>query len=211
MMKPVLVLASMLLTACSVLPDAPQVALHDPVTHFAAVKNPQPVNWSLSLARTQVSGPLATPSILVRPTPDQIEVYPAAQWSEPPAVLLEHALMQALEADGRIVAISRVGTGLSHDFELEGQLRAFQMDVHAGPTAVLRVKYDLIGVRDGRVLASRVFEHEQPADGRSVEAAVSALTASLESLMPQVVAWIVAQGQAAHEAAEADTESASDA
>jgi cholesterol transport system auxiliary component len=198
MMKPALALAVMLLSACSVLPEAPRVALHDPVVHFTAASKPEPVAWSLSLARTHADGPLATPSILVRPAPDQIEVYPAAQWSEPPAALVEHALMQALEADGRIASLSRTGTGLSHDFELDSELRAFQMETHAAPTAVLRIKFSLIGVRDGRVLASRVFEHEQAADGRELEAAVAALAAGLEALMPQVVAWTVEQGEIAY-------------
>lgn len=198
-MKRLLFLLPLALAACSILPKTPQFALYAPTARFDAATTAvgEPVAWRLALARPTASGLLDTSRILVWPSPSTIEVYPQAQWSEPPPVMVGDALLQALEADGRITALQRSGAGLERDFELAAELRAFQLELADGPRAVLRIKASLVRQPQGRLVASHVFEAAFPAAGQGVSDAVGALGSCLEELMPQIVGWSVAQADAA--------------
>ncbi len=198
-MKRLLFLLPLALAACSILPQRPQFALYAPSARFDAASTAvgEPVAWRLALARPTASGLLDTSRILVWPSPSTIEVYPLAQWSEPPPVLVGDALLQALEADGRIAVLQRSSVGLERDFELATELRAFQLELTDGPQAVLRIKASLVRQPQGQLVASHVFEAALPAAGQEVGDAVGALGSCLEELLPQIVGWSVAQAEAA--------------
>lgn len=185
-----------LLPACNVLPTKPPVTLYAPAPQFAPGTHETRVDWRLAVARPLASGPVATPRILVRPTPSEIEVYPQAQWSEPAPGLVAQALMLALEADGRIGALDRSSAGLVRDFELTTELRDFQIELAGGPAAVLRIKANLIVYPEGRLVASRLFEARVPAAGQQVSDAVAALSDALGRTLPQIADWTVVEGQA---------------
>ncbi|MCX7557190.1 ABC-type transport auxiliary lipoprotein family protein [Xanthomonadaceae bacterium JHOS43] len=184
------------LSACTVLPVRPTVALYAPVLELAPASVSASVPWRLALARPIASGPLATPRILVRPSPDEIEIYPRAEWSEPAPGLVGNALMQAFEVNGRIGSLERSSAGLDHDFELTTELRDFQLELAGGPVAVVRIKANLIAQPRGVLVASRLFEARIPAAGQQVTDAVAALSDALAQTLPQVADWTVAEAQA---------------
>ena len=192
----VLILA-LLLGACSILPKSPQVALYTPTMHFSQQVDAAPitVDWSLALSRSTASGPLGGVRILVHPEPSQIEVYPQAEWSEPAPSLIENRLLQAFETDGRIHALQRSSAGLSRDFELATELRAFQLELADGPVAVVRVKANLVRQPEGRLVDARLFEAVVPTDGQTVGAAVSGLSKGLQTLLSEIVHWTVMQAE----------------
>ena len=192
----ILVAMLTLLSACNVLPTKPPVTLYSPVPRFAPEAQETRVDWRLAIARPLASGPVATPRILVRPTPSEIEVYPQAQWSEPAPGLVAQALVQALEADGRIASLDRSSAGLVRDFELTCELRDFQIELADGPAAVLRIKANLVAYPEGRLVASRLFETRVPAAGQQVSEAVAAFTDALGIVSSQLADWVVAEGQA---------------
>ena len=198
-MKRLSFLLPLALAACSILPQTPQFALYAPTANFdaATAAIAEPVAWRLALLRPTASGLLNTPRILVWPSSNTIEVYPRAQWSQSPPVLVGDALLQALEADGRIIALQRSGAGLERDFELATELRAFQLELTGGPQAVVRIKASLVRQPQGRLVASHVFEAALPAAGQEIGDAVSALGACLEHVLPQIVEWSVIQAEAA--------------
>jgi len=187
--------AAFALAACSVLPAKRPVALY-------ALSQPAPqdsargrIDVRLAVARPQASGPLATAWILVRPVSGQIEVYPAAQWSEPLPGLVDNALVEAFEASGRFAGVERAASGLAHDVELATELRDFQIELEGGPVAVIRIKASLIDAARGEAVVSRVFETRAPAAARDAAAAVTALDAALADALAQLVAWVVAGQQ----------------
>lgn len=190
-----------LLGGCSVLPARPQIDLYTPMPSFSGQRAGTPVAWRLSVAKVQATGFLASPRILVRPLPEQIEVYPQAHWSEPAPGLVETALMQALEADPRIAVVERSGSGLPSDFLLQSELRDFQMELGSGtPQAVLRLRVSLVAQAQSRVVSSRVFEARQLAGGQDIDAAIPAFSAVLSDLGQQISDWVVQQGEAAYTA-----------
>ncbi len=199
MNRSILFFLVVLVAGCSVLPEKSPVALYSLIVPAASDKTVERVDWRLAVARPQASGPLASAWILVQPRAGQIEIYPGAQWSEALPGLIGTALMEALEADGRIANVQRASAGLAHDFELAVELRDFQLEPAHGPSALVRLKANLIDAARGNVVASRGFEVRQPAAGQGVDDAVAALDAGLQQILPELADWVLAQGEATRE------------
>lgn len=199
-------IAILLFAACSVLPERAPVSLYALALDFNAESPSREVTdavpWRLAVARPAASGPLASPRILVHPTPSEIEVYPQAEWSEPTPGLVGNALIQALEADPRVPVSVRSAVGLEPDFELLTELRSFHIELTSGPAAVVRIKATLVAYPGGRVVASHLFQARVHAAGQQVLAAVSALSEALDQLLPELADWLVTHGEAHWQAAE---------
>jgi cholesterol transport system auxiliary component len=195
MIRWMLVCVAFALAACSVLPQKSPVALYALSQPAAQEGAEGRIDFRLAVARPLASGPLATAWILVRPGGGQIEVYPAAQWSEPLPGLVGNAIVEAFEASGRIGSVERAASGLARDLELATELRDFQIELEAGAVAVVRLKASLIDATRGEAVASQVFEARAPAAGREAGAAVAALDGALQDTLAQLVAWVVAQRQ----------------
>ncbi|MDV6968203.1 ABC transporter, partial [Pseudomonas aeruginosa] len=157
----------------------------------------RPVDWSLRIARPRTSLVLESPRIAVRPHGDEISVYQGARWSDPAPSLLRDRLMQAFQADGRVRGLSSDDSNLQADFELGGDLRAFQTEYPNGQASAL-IRYDarLVRTDDKRVVASRRFEVSQPVDGKKVAAVVSAFGKAGDTLSAQVLDWTLRQASA---------------
>ncbi|MCO3855203.1 ABC transporter [Pseudomonas aeruginosa] len=169
------------LGACSILPEAQVLQVY-----LLPVHNPP--------ASTRLVRGL---SIAVRPHGDEISVYQGARWSDPAPSLLRDRLMQAFQADGRVRGLSSDDSNLQADFELGGDLRAFQTEYPNGQASAL-IRYDarLVRTDDKRVVASRRFEVSQPVDGKKVAAVVSAFGKAGDTLSAQVLDWTLRQASA---------------
>ncbi|MCO3066751.1 ABC transporter [Pseudomonas aeruginosa] len=174
------------LGACSILPEAQVLQVY-----LLPVHNPP----ASAAARPVLV--LESPRIAVRPHGDEISVYQGARWSDPAPSLLRDRLMQAFQADGRVRGLSSDDSNLQADFELGGDLRAFQTEYPNGQASAL-IRYDarLVRTDDKRVVASRRFEVSQPVDGKKVAAVVSAFGKAGDTLSAQVLDWTLSQASA---------------
>ncbi len=186
------------LGACSILPEAGSSrSTCYRCTTLRPAPPRVPVDWSLRIARPRTSLVLESPRIAVRPHGDEISVYQGARWSDPAPSLLRDRLMQAFQADGRVRGLSSDDSNLQADFELGGDLRAFQTEYPNGQASAL-IRYDarLVRTDDKRVVASRRFEVSQPVDGKKVAAVVSAFGKAGDTLSAQVLDWTLRQASA---------------
>ncbi|MCO7515599.1 ABC-type transport auxiliary lipoprotein family protein [Pseudomonas guariconensis] len=186
-----------LATACSILPQSEPVDIYRlPVSQ--ANGNQAPLDWSLRLNKPLASEALAGPRIAVIPQGDVISSYKGARWSDPVPLLLRNRLLDGFQRDGRVQRLSADDSNLQADFELVGELQAFQSEYRAGGVEVL-IRYDarLVQGRSQRILASRRFEVRQPLGDSQVPAVVAGFGSASDQLVGQVVAWTIAQaGQA---------------
>lgn len=189
----VVVAATLLLSACSVLPKA------EPVDTYLLPGAPErttatgtPLAVSLRVAKPASGVHLAGQRIVVMPQNNQVSVYQGASWSEPAPVLVRDRLIDALRADGRIAALSSDEARLQADYEIVSDLRAFQSEYRGGvPQAVLRLDARLVEREGRRILASRTFESEARASGADVPAVVNAFGAASTHLASELAAWAV--------------------
>jgi cholesterol transport system auxiliary component len=191
-------LLGLLLAGCSVLPKSTPVDLYQlpstlPLLAPSASRTaPRPE--SLRVTRPAAGTLLAGQRIIVLPAGDRVSHYKGAQWSEPAPLLLRNRLLDALRHDGRLATLSSDDRMLQADFELDGELRAFQSVYQDGsPQVLLQLDLRLVQPATQRIVASRRFEQLQPASGSALPAVVSAFGQASDRLALQVVDWSVEQ------------------
>ncbi|EJN39062.1 ABC-type uncharacterized transport system, auxiliary component [Pseudomonas sp. GM84] len=184
-----------LVTACSILPKGEPVDLYRlPVNQ--ASRQATPVDWSLRLNKPLASEVLAGPRIAVIPQGDVVSSYKGARWSDPTPLLVRNRLLDGFQRDGRVQRLSADDSNLQADYELVGELQAFQSEYRAGGTLEVVIRYDarLVQGRSQRILASKRFEVHQPLADQQVAAVVAGFGAASDQLAGQVINWTVAQG-----------------
>lgn len=194
-------LACGLLAGCSVLPKPAPVevyllpsALPPPATPTPGTLLPLPLPASLRVTRPAAGPLLAGQRVIVQPEGDRVSYYKGAQWSESAPQLLRNRLLDALRSDGRIATLSSDDHILQADFELDGDLRAFQSIYRDGQVAVLlRLDLRLVRPATQRIVASQRFELTEPASDSNLPAVVRAFGAASDRLALQVVDWTVGQ------------------
>ena len=186
-----------LVSACSILPkpdpsDVYRLVSAQPTTQGA------PVSWSLRVSKPQTSEFLDSPRIAVVPHGNLISSYASSRWSDPTPVLLRNRFIDGFQRDGRVTLLSTDETNLQADYELGGQLQAFQSEYRGTAVqVVIRLDARLVRGSDQRIIASRRFEVRQPVGDTKVPAVVAGFGLAGDQLNKQVVEWVVAQGNAA--------------
>jgi len=198
-MKPSLRLLAMaaamsLASACSILPPSEPVDLYRlPVNQPSRVATP--LDWSLRLNKPLASEVLAGPRITVIPHGDVVSSYKGARWSDAVPVLLRNRLLDGFQRDGQVQRLSADDSNLQADYELAGELQAFQSEYRPDGEVEVVIRYDarLVQGRSQRILASKRFEIRRPLADKQVAAVVAGFGAASDQLAGQVVAWTVAQ------------------
>ncbi|HEX7769661.1 MAG TPA: ABC-type transport auxiliary lipoprotein family protein [Dokdonella sp.] len=172
--------------------------------YAAARAEGAPVDWQLVVETPLASDTLATPRILVMPSPGVIEVFPGARWSDTAPSLLRDLVVRGFEASGRIVGVGSAVSGLRADYSLAIDLHDFQIEIVEGaPRAALRFQARLLDYTSNRVLAARTFTAEEPAAGTEAALAFAAFQRALNTSVARLVDWTLATGTAARAAATA--------
>ena len=184
-----------LLSACSILPKSEPSDVYRLPVSAASNSVAQPVQWSLRLARPKASETLDSPRIAVVPQGDLISSYKGARWTDPAPVLWRNRLMDAFASDGRVQLLSTDDSNLQANFELGGELQAFQSEYRdQAIEVVIRLDARLVS-DDQRIIASRRFEVRQPVSDKQVPAVVAGFGKASDGLAAQVLRWTVEQGQ----------------
>ncbi|MBS3187906.1 ABC-type transport auxiliary lipoprotein family protein [Pseudomonas vlassakiae] len=190
-----------LASACSILPQSEPVDVYRlPVNQ--ASHSSTPVAWSLRLNKPLASEVLAGPRIAVIPQGDVISNYKGARWSDPVPLLVRNRLLDGFQRDGRVQRLSADDSNLQADYELSGELQAFQSEYQPGGKVDVVIRYDarLVQGRSQRILSSKRFEVRQPLADTQVSAVVAGFGAASDQLARLVVNWTVAQSsQAQHQ------------
>ncbi|MDH0749326.1 ABC-type transport auxiliary lipoprotein family protein [Pseudomonas sp. GD03842] len=187
--------ALMAIAACSILPKQEPSDVYRLPTTLAASKATTPVAWSLRVARPKASETLDSARIAVIPQGDVLSSYKGARWSDPAPALLRNRLADAFYRDGRVQSISTDDSNLQADFELGGELQAFQSEYRGQAIeVVIRLDARLADDRQ-RIIASRRFEVHQPVADKQVSAVVASFGQASDALTAQVMQWTVEQGQ----------------
>ena len=187
-------MALALISACSILPKADPSDVYRLASAQATAQG-TPVSWSLRVTKPQTSEFLDSPRIAVVPNGDLISSYANARWSDPTPVLLRNRLLDGFQRDGRVTLLSTDDTNLQADYELGGQLQAFQSEYRGRAVdVVIRLDARLVRGNDQRIIASRRFEVRQPVSDTQVPTVVAAFGQAGDQLNKQVVDWVVAQG-----------------
>lgn len=155
------------------------------------------VDWQLSLTRASAARVIDNLRIVVRPTPNELEVYKGASWGKVPTDMVEDAILRTLEDSGKIPAVARQGSGINADYKLVLDLRRFESvytAADAPPTVVIELNAKLLHTRDQQVVAARTLLQQTPAASAAINDVVDTFERSLQSVTGELAGWVLASG-----------------
>ncbi|MBA5777719.1 membrane integrity-associated transporter subunit PqiC [Stappia sp. F7233] len=134
---------------------------------------------------------LGTNSIAVVDAGPVYTYFPKAAWSDTLPKVVQAKLIETLENTGRLRGVGRPGESLLIDYQLQTELRAFELRIDGQDRAVVEIMARLVNDRNGQTRASRVFRAEVPASGTGVAQAVQAMGAASDRVLAELAAWVV--------------------
>lgn len=114
--------------------------------------------------------------------------YPDSQWPDKLPVVVQARVMEAFEKSGRVRAVGRPGEGLSIDYALLIDIRAFEFEADTYEAEVemaVRVMDD----RTGAILGTRTFTARVPVGADSPDGVVASLGAAFDQVVIELVDW----------------------
>lgn len=135
----------------------------------------------------------ATDRIVVRDSAATLAYFPGALWSDALPQLVQARLAESLERTGRARAVGRPGQGLLIDTRLVPEIRAFEIEIGEGGSAVAVVDISLKVMNDsnGRILATRSFVVRVPSASDGTGDGVEALNAAMGEALGEMVRFVL--------------------
>jgi phospholipid/cholesterol/gamma-HCH transport system substrate-binding protein len=132
---------------------------------------------------------LETQRMLFAPTGD-VAGFADFQWADAVPKLLQARLIESFENYDIARAPLRTADVGQVDFQLLIDVRRFQIAVDSGPAAEIGLSARIVD-KDGKVVASRLFEESQKFDKVEPPAAVAAFDAAFGRIAKDIIAWTV--------------------
>ncbi len=129
-----------------------------------------------------------TQRILVSPANDQAE-FANAQWADTIPRLLQARLIQSFENYDIAHAPLRSADGVDADYQLLIDIREFQVTAGVQPAAKIAFSARLL--KQGRVVAARVFSASQPVDKIHLAVVVTAFDHAFADIARDLIGWTV--------------------
>ena len=127
---------------------------------------------------------------------DQGPVYtyfPKAAWSDTLPKVVQAKIIETLENTGRLRGVGRPGEGLLIDYQLQTNLRAFELRIDGQDRAVVEIQARLVNDRNGQTRANRLFRAEVPSSGATVDQAVASMNAAVDEVLKELAKWVLSQ------------------
>ena len=125
--------------------------------------------------------------LIVKDSSGALSFLGGAQWADRVPNLVQTRLIQTFENGSRIAAVGRPGERIVPDFQLNTDIRAFNIDTASGQ-AVVEITAKLIGDRTGKVQRAKLFSARVPAGAEGAGAA-QALDQALSQVLIQIARW----------------------
>lgn len=115
--------------------------------------------------------------------------FPKVAWADTLPNVVQSKLMQTLQNTGRLRGVGLPGDGLLIDYQLQTDIRAFELKVDGPNRGVVEIAARVVNDRNGRTVASKVFRRETPSESSDVDQAVEAMNRSAEQVFAEMAAW----------------------
>jgi cholesterol transport system auxiliary component len=127
--------------------------------------------------------------IIVKDPSGAVSFLGGGQWVDRLPRLVQTRLIQTFENGARIGAVSRPGDRTVADYQLNTEIRAFEIAAASGE-AVVEMSAKLVHDRTGRVVTARLFSSRVPVGSMDAASAAQALDRALSTVLVDVVGWI---------------------
>jgi cholesterol transport system auxiliary component len=141
---------------------------------------------TLAIREPVASADIDSQRILVRTGRDTLANLAGAQWSDRLPALVQARLVQSFQNARQLRFVGRAGAGFVADYDMELDIRAFELDV-AAARADVDIAVKIVSAQSGRVVAAQIFVAQAPASGTGGAEAAAALNAALDNVMRQIM------------------------
>lgn len=119
--------------------------------------------------------------------------FPAVAWADALPDVLQARIVQTLENTGRLGGVGFPGDGLLIDYQLQTELRSFELRVDGPRRGLVELSAKLVNDRNGRAVGTRVFRAETAVSGEGPDKAIAALDASAGKVMADLASWVLSR------------------
>lgn len=118
--------------------------------------------------------------------------YAYSRWSDSPTTMLLHNFQEALDKNGRYMAVVPYSSQSKSDLLLESTLFDFSHSINddGSSDGILRMRFNLIDNKTKRVIASRDFVSSVPASKQNAQGAVEALNKATILVTQDLIDWL---------------------
>jgi cholesterol transport system auxiliary component len=184
------------LPSCSILPAPETLAIYQlPPTSITRADSTGKLPWTLHVSTPHSSQVLDSQRVLALREDNRISAYKGVRWSEAAPILLRSRLAGAFRADGRLSPLSGHHVNLVTDFELNGDLNAFQVE-HADGVPMVVIRFYAVLTQPGRsrIVAVHGFEARQPVEGKGMTEVIAAFGKATDKLAREMIDWTIQHG-----------------
>jgi cholesterol transport system auxiliary component len=132
--------------------------------------------------------PLEAERIVAHDAANSISYLSGAQWADRLPRLFQARLVQTFE-NASSVRASRPGEGVVGDYQLNSNIRAFQLDA-ARSEAYIEVSVNLVDLKSGKLVSGRVVSRRAPVADASGAAVAQGLDRALSGVLLDIVRWV---------------------
>ncbi|MDB5591764.1 ABC-type transport auxiliary lipoprotein family protein [Enterovirga sp.] len=151
------------------------------------------IGGQLVVAEPTAIQPLEAERILARDAAGSVSYLSGAQWADRLPRLLQARLLQTFENATRIRAVARPGEGVVAQYQLNTDIRAFQLDAARGE-AFVEISAKVVEAQSGRIVAARVFSGRTPVPDASGPVVAQGLDRVQSSVLLDIVRWVGTRG-----------------
>ena len=151
---------------------------------------PKPAHGQLIVLEPTVGLTLDSQRILVGPPFADNPAFAKSQWTDNVSKMVHARIIQSFDNSKYLDAVARPLEGLNADYQLLIDIRSFQISSQPAPAA--NVEFAAKIVKEGRIIATRIFTAPQPADPADATdpaKAAAALNAAFGKVMVELATW----------------------
>jgi phospholipid/cholesterol/gamma-HCH transport system substrate-binding protein len=154
----------------------------------AGVKQPAGV---LAVAEPTATIVFDTQKFLVRPSESEGPSFANSKWSDNLPKLMQAKVIQSFENAGLLRSVMRPSEALTAEYQLQIDIRTFQLTLAAERTGDIEFAARLLG-NDGKIIDARLFRASVPAKAADAPAAAAALNDAFGKAAVELVIWATA-------------------
>lgn len=185
---------SVLLAACSLLPEPKQVVLDRYLLEYSpASVQPSAANLPMLLVTVPVAnGAYDSSRIAYMPQQYGLRYYTRSRWVDTPANMLTPLLADAISATGRFQILNTGAGQASADLRLDTELTQFHQDFTVQPSVMhITLRAQLVNLREQHVLATQVFDIREPAQTDDTYGGVRAANRAVATLLQDLASFCI--------------------
>jgi len=181
-----LILCSFVLASCTLLETPEPLPLY--TLQSGTFEPTNLLNESMAIDMPLSEASLNTNRIALTPSPYQREYFADASWPDRLPEVFQEVLLEGLSQRWGGVYVNRVKTGLQTKYVLHTEIQDFS--VHNMNTAILKVRFKLVDLRERKIIASHVIEEKIPLCAVTLEGIITAFNEGTHVLLEDAIAWI---------------------